>query len=48
MLALRSLRVSSMDQQAEYPEEPIYEPEEVQEYENATVARPWRVPLANT
>ena len=29
-----------MDQQAEYPEEPIYEPEEVQEYENATVAPP--------
>ena len=29
-----------MDQQAEYPEEPIYEPEEVQEYEGATVAPP--------
>ena len=29
-----------MDQQAEYPEEPIYEPEEVQDYEGATVAPP--------
>ena len=29
-----------MDQHAEYPEEPIYEPEEVQEYEGATVAPP--------
>ena len=29
-----------MDQQAEYPEEPIYEPEEGQEYEGATVAPP--------
>ena len=29
-----------MDQQAEYPEEPIYEPEEVHEYEGATVAPP--------
>ena len=29
-----------MDQQAEYPEEPIYEPEEVQVYEGATVAPP--------
>jgi hypothetical protein len=42
-------QLQTMDQQAKYPEEPIYEPQGELVYEDATVAPPpWRVRLANT